>query len=62
MQEVINMNIGNSVVYFWLLPVAFQIVLPLAMLCGWMVLRLATTLFGSKAPRSNVEPVCATLN
>jgi hypothetical protein len=56
MQEVKNMNIGNYAVYFWLLPVAFQIILPLVMLCGWAIFRLGALLFGSKASGSIIEP------
>ena len=56
MQEVRAMNFGDYAVSLWLLPVAFQIVLPLIILCGWAVLKLPALLFGAKGSMSRVEP------
>ena len=53
------MNFGNFAVVLWLIPVVFQILLPLVLFCGWMVFKLPSLLFGSKASMSNVEPACA---
>ena len=46
----------------WLIPLAFQIVLPLLILCGWTLLKLVTLLFGSTSSRSIVEPAFSTIN
>jgi hypothetical protein len=29
--------IQENIVYFWLIPVVFQICIPLAMLAGWLI-------------------------
>ncbi len=35
--------------YVWLFPVVLQIVLPLVVLSGWLVLKLPLLLFGRRA-------------
>ncbi len=50
------MNFGDYAVYLWLIPVVFQIFLPLVLLCGWMVIKLPFLLFGSKSSEPKLEP------
>ena len=50
------MNFGDFAVSLWLIPVAFQILLPLVLFCGWMVFKIPSLLFGAKTSMSNVEP------
>jgi len=50
------MNFGDFAVSLWLIPVAVQILLPLVILCGWMVFKIPFLLFGAKPSMSNVEP------
>lgn len=38
----------EAIVYVWLVPVLFQIVLPLAMLIFWLGLKILENLFGLK--------------
>lgn len=38
----------ESIVYVWLVPVFFQIVLPLSMLILWLGLKILENLFGKK--------------
>ncbi len=38
----------EAIVYVWLMPVLIQIVLPLAMLILWLVLKILENLFGIK--------------
>ena len=53
------MNFGDYTLYLWLFPVAFQILLPLVVLCGWTVFKIPSLLFGLLASKSNVEPAFA---
>lgn len=47
------MILGDVIVYFWLLPLTLEILLPLAILCGWAVIKLLSFFFGAnKAPNS----------
>ena len=48
------MNISDYIVYLWLLPVAVQIVLPLAILCGWSICRLFSRMLLSG--KAAIEP------
>jgi len=50
------MHIGDYFVYFWLIPVFSQIIIPLLMLCGWTVLKLPSLVASSKATVNNAEP------
>lgn len=50
------MNFADVVLFFWLIPVAFQILLPLVLFCGWMVFKIPSLLFGAKSSIRNVEP------
>lgn len=40
------MDVGDFALYAWLFPVVFQIVLPLAVFCGWTVIRIPLLLLG----------------
>ncbi len=44
------MKISDYLVYLWILPVVLQIILPLVILCGWLVIKLPALLFGFKKP------------
>jgi len=44
------MNISGYIVYLWMFPVIFQILLPMIILLGWMVNKLPALLFGLRKP------------
>lgn len=52
-------NFSESIVYFWLLPVAAQILLPLAMFGLYLVNRGAKVVIGKseKEPAIAVQPI-----
>ena len=50
------MHISDYLVYLWLIPVSLQIIVPLAILCGWTVLKLPLLFVSSKSSMSNTEP------
>ena len=50
------MDFGDLAVSLWLIPVALQIFIPLALLCGWLVIKLPLLLLGRKASVGNIEP------
>jgi len=50
------MDFGNFAVVLWLIPVTFQIIIPLVILCGWTVLKLPSLFASSKSTVSNAEP------
>jgi hypothetical protein len=52
----------ETIVYIWLIPVVAQIILPLAMLVGWLVKKVLISQFGSKPASvvfagSEIKPV-----
>ena len=53
------MNISDFIVYLWLFPVVLQILLPLAVLCGWTVIKLPVLLIGNKRPAHKAAPIFA---
>jgi len=58
-QEEKTMNFGGSIAYLWLVPVLFQIVLPIVILFGWSVVKLPSFLVGISKEGVNFSPVCA---
>ena len=53
------MKISDYIVYLWMFPVVLQILLPLVILCGWMVTKPLVLLFGSRGLNSRYEPMKA---
>ena len=53
------MDVGDFALYAWLLPVVVQIVLPLALFCGWLVIKLPLMLLGRDKPTTLAEQVLA---
>lgn len=49
---------GDFFVYLLLIPVIFQILLPLALFAGWLVLRMPMNMVrGSHVPHRRAEPI-----
>ena len=55
----IIVNLTDYVVFLWLFPVFLCIILPLLILCGWVVVKLPSLLFGKKTPRVEAEQIFA---
>ena len=53
------MNPSDFAVYAWFFPVVFQIILPLVVLSGWLVLKLPSVLFGKQTAEMDAEEVLA---
>ena len=53
------MGISDVVLYAWLYPVVIQIVLPLAVLFGWMVIKLPLSLLGREKSTTLAEQAFA---
>ena len=53
------MNFGDYIAYLWLVPVLFQIDLPIVILFGWSVVKLPSFLVGISKEGVNFSPVCA---
>ncbi len=49
------MMISDYIVYLWMFPVVLQILLPLVILCGWMVTKPLVLLFGFREPKTSYE-------
>ena len=46
----VNMSLlQETIVYFWLIPVVAQIIIPLAMLVGWSIKKVLNILSGEKS-------------
>ncbi len=50
---------SDYAVYFWMIPLVFQIVLPLIILCGWGLLKLPSLIFGRKEHAVALNPALA---
>ena len=53
------MGISDFAPYAWLFPVVVQIVIPLVVLLGWMVIKLPLSLFGRERPTTLAEQALA---
>ena len=45
----------ENIVYIWLLPVVFQIVLPLGMLLTWSIKRVSSILFTKNSVSKSID-------
>lgn len=53
------MSFGEYSAYLWLVPVLFQIVLPIVIFFDWSVVKLASFFVGISKEGVNAAPVCA---
>ena len=53
------MDVGDFALYAWLFPVVVQIALPLAVLLGWMVIKLPLSLLGREKSTTLAEQAFA---
>lgn len=53
------MDLGDYIAYLWLVPVLFQVVLPIVILFGWSVVKLLSFFVGVSKEGVNAVPVCA---
>lgn len=48
------MKFSDYIVYLWMFPVVLHVVLPLLLLCAWMVIKPLVLLFGFKEPKTTL--------
>ena len=53
------MDVGDFAFYVWLLPVVLQIVLPLTLFLGWVVIKMPMLVLGKAKSEIHAEPALA---
>ena len=47
---------ADFIVYLWIVPVLFQIIVPILVFCGYLLVKFPALVLGSKSPVFRSEP------